>query len=335
MDFGTWCSDHWPAGTASITPMNPSYLIAVDWGTSTLRCVLMRDGAVLLNGPEGPGILAVPPNGFEPRLANETAAWRSEYGPIPIVLSGMVGSRQGWREVPYQACPADVRSLAGALCEVASLDGAPISIVPGLVDRGRDGHIDVMRGEETQIIGALSDNHEAPTTLVLPGTHSKWADVRDGVITGFRTFMTGEIFGALTHHTILGRLMPDKTSAFDGDAFERGVAHGAADGQPGALMHRVFSARTLALFEDLAPEAIHSYLSGVLIGAELVAGCASSETAPDGVSGFMIIGSSLLCDRYSRAARYLGLPARVAANDVAAMGAWRIAQLAGIMTGNR
>ena len=228
--------------------MSHPALISVDWGTSTLRAALLApDGTIIAHSEEGPGIQPNPAGGFEPVLTQLTATWRNDYGPLPVIMSGMIGSRQGWHEVPYLACPATVSELAAHLHIVFSAAIGNLHFVPGLVFAPSGQPPEVMRGEETQIMGALAADRTLPgasaRVFVLPGTHSKWAWTADGAIVKFVTYMTGEIFAVLRNHSILGRLMPDGPSPFDEPAFELGVTAGAADGPPGALLNRVVDQR--------------------------------------------------------------------------------------------
>jgi 2-dehydro-3-deoxygalactonokinase len=203
----------------------------------------------------------------------------------------MVGSNVGWVEAPYVACPASVEALAGALATTPE-DG-PL-IVPGVIQR--EGLANVMRGEETQILGALClhPGMRAGARLVLPGTHSKWAELREGRITAFDTFMTGELYAVLREHSILGRLAKaEPAPAAAWAAFERGVR---STGGPLAL--RLFSARALVVAGEMAAEDSLEYLSGLLIGDEL----RGAGAVPDA-----LIGEPGLCARYQSAMEALGL----------------------------
>ena len=304
-------------------------LIAVDWGTTSMRAALLgRNGAVLAEHASGQGILAVPAGGFGPVLQDVTRGWLRVHGALPTVLSGMIGSRQGWVEVPYLACPADMTALAAALhCHEDAAHGQ-VHIVPGLSTDPPGQAPDVMRGEETQIAGALHWQDARDGLFVLPGTHSKWVTVVDGSIAGFATYMTGEIFAALRTHTILGRLMPADIDTHDPEAFKRGVEAGAAEGPPGALLHRMFATRTLGLFDRLPAASLSSYLSGLLIGSELSAAFADKRLQRH----FTIVGSAPeLTEFYRAAASILALEPSVAPNDCAARGAFVLARAAKLL----
>src|SRR5947209_12635629 len=205
--------------------MSHPHLIGLDWGTTSCRAYLIgADGIVLDRQTDGPGILKVEQGHFGPWLDSMVGGWIATHGPAPVILSGMIGSRQGWQEAPYARCPAGAEDIVGALARIEWSE-LSIALVPGLSTEN-DGMPDVMRGEETQIFGALAPSKQRDGLYLLPGTHSKWADVQDGRIVSFRTFMTGEVFGALQEHTILGRLM--REGVYDRDSFARGVQEGAA-----------------------------------------------------------------------------------------------------------
>lgn len=276
-------------------------LIALDWGTSALRAWRLDERGDVIEHRDAPhGIMALPAGGFEAAYAAVTAGWPSG----PAIACGMVGSAQGWREVAYVACPSDGRALAG------SLDRAgPVAIVPGL--RCDEGRPDVMRGEETQIVGALAVRPDLAdrALLVLPGTHGKWARIAQGSTLGFTTAMTGEVFAALRDHTILGRpsrdLGPDApppAPAAAEAAFTLGLetACGATDGVAPLL----FSARTLVLTGRIAAAASLDYLSGLLIGDEIRTGLRAWRA--HGQPPVALIGAPALCARYAAGLALLG-----------------------------
>jgi 2-dehydro-3-deoxygalactonokinase len=236
------------------------------------------------------------------------------------VLSGMIGSRQGWVEAPYLAWPVGIEDLARALTPVTTATGRDVRIVPGVKWIGRDGVPDVMRGEETQIFGALQPPEAGRRVFVLPGTHSKWVVTEDGRIERFATYMTGEVFAVLSGHSILGALMDDGDGD-DPDAFTLGVERARA---PGGLLHHLFGVRTLGLFGDLPPSGLRSYLSGLLIGHEAIAAAGEAAGFEGGVR---VIASERLGRLYARALGALGLEATVTSGAVAAHGLWRIAAM--------
>ncbi len=292
-------------------------LIGLDWGTSSLRAMLIDEAGGIIEEQVRPwGITHLPPGGFRAAYDTLTADWRTRWPGLACIAAGMVGSRQGWMEAPYCDAPAGVEALAAHLAEVPETG---LRIVPGILLPGD--RPDVMRGEETQVIGALGIPPGAPgrACVVLPGSHCKWVDVEAGRITGFRTFMTGEVFAALRGHTILGAF--PGAEAGDLAAFDRGVL--AARDAAGGLAPLLFSARALVLTGRLPAEGAADYLSGLLIGDEV-------HAAPAGMAP-LLVGELALCRRYARAMHLCGIHARIGEPGAAAAGLWRIAQGAGLL----
>ena len=309
-------------GTHGGEGMTRAALIGIDWGTTSFRAYRIdAAGGVIETHAAPAGILSVRAGDFEAVLEREIGAWLAVQ-PVPVIASGMITSRQGWIEVPYCACPAGSAAIADAL--MRHPDRKMLHFVPGLSLIGADGVPDVIRGEETQILGEVGDR-PGRHLLVLPGTHSKWALALDGVITWFATFMTGEVFGVLKQHSILGRLMRGEPND---SGFERGLAY-ARSGQ-GGLLKRLFSARTLGLFDLLPEPAISSYLSGLLIGSEIEEALGCIEEVPDDAE-ISVIGASQLARRYSAALAARNLRVRPAAEDAGARGQFLIARAAGLI----
>ncbi len=278
-------------------------MIGVDWGTSSFRAYrLGADGAVLERREAARGILQVEAGRFSDVLRDAAGDWIAA-GNRRVLLSGMVGSRQGWVEAPYVPCPAGLAELAAGLASVPFGD-AEVLLVPGLSAADPHGVPEVMRGEETQVLGASTQ----AGLVCLPGSHSKWARVSGGRIEGFTTHLTGETFAALRGHTILGRMMRDG----DGSpvAFDRGVVRaGEADG----LLHHLFGVRALGLFGRLADANAADYLSGLLIGHEV------RSAMPVGAA-VHLIGAAALCARYARAIEICGGRASLDEGEAAARG---------------
>jgi 2-dehydro-3-deoxygalactonokinase len=264
-------------------------MIGVDWGTTSFRAFrIARDGSIRDRRASPRGILNVPDNRFAETLREEIGPWLAA-GDDHVLLSGMIGSRQGWKEAPYLACPAGPPEIAAALTDIA-FDWGQVKLVPGLATEDAAGVPEVMRGEETQIIGCLAAIGGAGLAC-LPGSHSKWARIEAGRITGFTTHLTGEAFAALRGHTILARMMHD--GATSPAAFDQGVTRsGDADG----LLHHVFGARSLALAGRMAESDTASYLSGILIGHEVRAALGARRGAV-----VQLIGTPELTALYARA----------------------------------
>jgi 2-dehydro-3-deoxygalactonokinase len=255
-------------------------LVGVDWGTTNLRAfALGGEGAVLDRRPDDRGAAGLSRDGFAAVLNEVVGDWRA--GGAPVLICGMAGARGGWLEAPYVETPAALLDLVSKLTDVAP----GVRIVPGVCKREAGRLIDVMRGEEVQALGALTDG-----VAVCPGTHSKWVRIQDGRITDLRTVMTGELFAVLRAHSILGRTMTD--GPFDSSAFDEGVERGLGDP---ALTAALFSVRTAGLDGRLAPSAAPDYLSGLLIGAE-IAGAGSRFSG-----ALHLIGAPALNARYGRA----------------------------------
>ena len=305
-------------------------LIGIDWGTTSFRAYRIgADGAVLETRTAAASILKVPDGGFEAALEREVGAWLAAAPGLPVLLSGMVTSRQGWIEVPYCSCPAGSAELARALREQVTAAGRRVHFVPGLSLIGSDGVPDVIRGEETQVLGELGGGPGAERgrrAIVLPGTHSKWLFAEGGRIVWFATFMTGELFAVLKDHSILGRLIAD--AAPDEAAFARGLAYGRSG--PGGLLKRLFSARTLGLFDQLPASGVASYLSGLLIGSEIAEALACLPEAP-GEREITVIGGSELAERYRGAIEAAGFRVRAGRPDASARGQLLIARAAGLV----
>ncbi|CAH2602918.1 putative 2-dehydro-3-deoxygalactonokinase DgoK1 [Rhodovastum atsumiense] len=302
-------------------------LVALDWGTSSLRAYLLGPDGAVLDRRAGPwGIMQVQAGDFAGAFATVTAAWQARWPELPALASGMIGSAQGWVEAPYLECPAGAGELAHALVAVP---GTRLLLVPGVAQWGATPN--VMRGEETQIAGALALRAElhASCRIVLPGTHSKWVTVTDGRIRHFTTYMTGELFAVLRGHSILGRLAagegaPEAEAA--AAAFARGLL--AARDAPGGIAPLLFSARALVLAGALRAAESLDYLSGLLIGDELRTALAAP---PETAGPLALVGDAALCDRYARAIALFGGPDPIVLGDTATSGLWRIARDAGLV----
>jgi 2-dehydro-3-deoxygalactonokinase len=225
--------------------------------------------------------------------------WRQRYGALPAILCGMVGSSIGWVQAPYVACPAVPRQIAEAC--VSPPDGS-ISIVPGLSCRNRFGAPDFLRGEETQILGALWGDPalcQGHHLLCLPGTHTKWVLLEDGVISQFLTAPTGEVFALLQEHSVLVRDAPQAAMAIGGESFEQGLAEFNRFPQA-QLLHRLFECRARRLSGEFAPQAAAAFLSGLLIASD-VAG--ALQALPHAIAGrtVQLIGSPQLTALYASA----------------------------------
>lgn len=253
--------------------MGAGSLIVVDWGTTAFRAWLLdADGFVLDEIPSGRGMRDLERDAFPAYCAERVAPWRRERS-VPIVMAGMVGAAQGWQLAPQPTLPVSVATLADGLVAAEGL--ADAWIVPGARCETAAGEVDVMRGEEVQIFGALALAGRTEATLCLPGTHSKWARVVDGRLVDFASHMTGEMREVLLGHSILSKTTV-ADAPFDPSGFAQGMA---AIGRGGGLLHAAFLTRSLVLWDRLTPQAAPSFLTGVLVAAELEAALAGERPA--------------------------------------------------------
>jgi 2-dehydro-3-deoxygalactonokinase len=278
--------------------MGDASFVAGDWGTSHLRLFLCDAQGVALDSSAGPGAAAVGGR-FAATFQSLTARWEQHHGALPAVLCGMVGSSIGWTQAPYVACPAMPEQIAQAC--VTLLDGS-VHIVPGLSCRNRFNAPDFLRGEETQILGALNLEdalRQGCRLLCLPGTHTKWVVLQDGAVSEFFTAPTGELFALLSEHSVLvgkhGRL----EVAADAAAFREGLAR-FNEFPELQLLHRLFECRGRQLSGELAAAAAAAYLSGLLVASD-VHGALRALSGSIAARSVCLIGSSQLTQLYASA----------------------------------
>ena len=304
----------------------PPVLIAIDWGSSSFRAYLMaEDGEILDEVASGDGIGSVAAGAYPATLERLTGHWLKAHPSLPIIASGMVGSRHGWREAAYVKCPAGPRDVATHLTQVEA-HGRPVNLAAGLSYVDEAGQPDVMRGEETEIFGIADAGGRL---IVLPGSHSKWAKVDGDRIVAFKTFVTGELFAALRDHTVAGAFAKAAPAKSPGQAFALGVRRGAAAGTcegKSGVIGLLFGARSLPLMGALPEDDVGEYLSGLLIGAEIgEARRLFPGEAPH------VAGAEALVERYLAAFEALGVPAHAAPKRAAARGLFRIACDGGLL----
>lgn len=247
--------------------------LAVDWGTSSLRVWAMAEAGQVSSqvssqvlgrcgAPLGMGKLT--PEAFEPTLRELVSPWLDGAPtPLPVVICGMAGAREGWIEAPYQEAPC--APLGAKLAAAPSVEGVfEAVIIPGVKQADPP---DVMRGEETQIAGWLAENPDFEGALCLPGTHSKWVEVRGREVAGFSTFLTGELFELLSAQSVLRHSVGGE--GLDKDKFAEGVRD--ALGAPEAVIAELFTIRARSLLQRETLEQGRGRLSGLLIGAEIEA----------------------------------------------------------------
>ena len=293
--------------------MSGRALLAIDWGSSSLRGAWLDEQGQTVEERTFPrGILTVAPGEFATVFEACFGDWMQRPDAL-CLMSGMVGSQQGWLQAAYCACPAGFEDIASSL---AWVERGRIAIVPGLCcEHAR--MPDVMRGEETQVFGALQLLGLQDGLLVLPGTHSKWVKVQAGKIQYFSTFMTGEFYALLRQHSILARTLPEVDRDIDWTAFDQGVASAQ---RSSSLLQTAFSVRTLSLFERMAGASLPSYLSGLVIGEELRAQALSTG------AHVILIGADTLTQRYERALSQRGVSVQRVGAEASWRGLWALAQ---------
>lgn len=305
--------------------MSAPVLLACDWGTTNLRAwTLDAEGRVLADRDFELGVSRLKPG-------EAAACFQDEVRPafdaihLPAILCGMVGSNLGWTTAPYVDCPATFEDLARSLVAVEA-HGHPVRIVPGLRSPGLTGGPDVMRGEETQLLGWVAqDATRARGRHIVchPGTHAKWALIEDGRVDRFVTVMTGELFAVLRQHSVL------RHEAEPGDeaAFDEGVR---AAGDGGGLAARLFTARARVVGGQAEADTTPSYLSGLLIGAEVAAAPGLIGAKPG--EPVSLLGDPNLCRWYARAMQ--GQRIEVSSHDgeaAAVQGLAALARLGGLL----
>jgi 2-dehydro-3-deoxygalactonokinase len=271
--------------------------IAVDWGTSNLRAWAMGPDGVLAEATSDEGMGKLTRDQFEGALLRLISPWLGS-GKTRVIACGMVGARQGWHEAKYRAVPC-TPVAAGELTPVATADPRlDVAIVAGL---SQSKPADVMRGEETQIAGALALLPEFDGVFCLPGTHSKWVHVSAGEVVSFQTFMTGEMFALLSTQSVLRHGMA--SGGWDDAAFDEGLSE--AISRPEKIAARLFTLRAEGLLAGLSADAARARLSGLLIGIELAA--AKPYWLGQEV---VLVGTEALTASYARALATQGLSAR-------------------------
>lgn len=298
--------------------MSEASYVAVDWGTSSLRLWVMdRAGGILAERRSDEGMTTAAKTGFASVLQSHLDALAAAAN-LPVVICGMAGARQGWVEAGYVDTPARLTDILDRAARVPD-QARDIRILPGIAQRDA-GAPDVMRGEETQLLGALGLQAADEAVVCMPGTHSKWVRVRGGTVERFATFMTGELFSAVASDTILSHAVGGAEDAVDVDAFTSAVAEAFAT--PALAANLLFRVRSRQLLFGGSASAARETISGTLIGLELAAGLAGH--APG--AAVTLIASGRLQVLYRLALESLSVPQRsVDAEDAVRHGLARAA----------
>jgi 2-dehydro-3-deoxygalactonokinase len=275
--------------------------IAGDWGTTHLRLHLCR-GASVLDKVDGAGISGLTASPAA-TLFGAIEPWVRAHGPLPIWLAGMVGSRNGWREVPYASCPAGASELRHALLRF-NVDGHEIAIAAGVSCTNPLGAPDVMRGEETQILGAMAMHRElgrGRNILALPGTHTKWALVVDGTLRAFQTSLSGELYALLRDRsTLLKASAVEVNDAAERRGFEAGLQR-SRELRTVPLSHLLFEVRSRQLIQAMTHAEASAFLSGLIIGQDVLGALPLFDGTLRAVKAVPIIGAPKLAALYSTA----------------------------------
>jgi 2-dehydro-3-deoxygalactonokinase len=299
--------------------MKQAAYVAVDWGTSSFRLWLVdRNGNVLGERRSHEGMMAAAKPGFAAVLRSHLEAVSAAPG-LPVIICGMAGARQGWVEAGYVDTPAPLASVLQQAVPVPGQD-RDIRILPGIAQRDPKAP-DVMRGEETQLLGALGGDAPGEAIFCMPGTHSKWVRTNGGTVERFATFMTGELFDTVTQHTILSHAVTGADEAEDIDAFKSAVM--AAFEAPALAANLLFQARSGQLLYGGKPSSARDKVSGTLIGLELAAGLGRETSKP----GITLIASGRLEMLYKLAFETVAVPVRsIGAEDAVRRGLSMAAQ---------
>jgi 2-dehydro-3-deoxygalactonokinase len=305
--------------------MSDAKLIAVDWGTSNFRAFLLDDRAGIVQTRQADqGIMRVEPGGFSAAFHEMAGDWLKAWPHIPVIMAGMIGCEQGWSLAAHLELPSDLDSLSSAMHPVEVSKGRIGYIVPGLTTRALGGVPDIIRGEETQVAGVIGRLPEGASLLCLPGTHSKWLSIKDGIIQNFHTNMTGEALAVMSQHSILGRLMepgPDD----DARAFEQGLKRSQ---EPGGLLHHLFGVRTQGYYRNIPGDGLKAYLTGILNGHE-IQGMLQMIPEPGKV---WIIGGEGIAKSYALALAHFGLDSEMVDGNAAFVrGLWNLARAGGLI----
>jgi 2-dehydro-3-deoxygalactonokinase len=282
---------------ASKVNSSEARLIAIDWGTSRFRAYLVgASGAIVTEVASEDGMATVRDGQFSAILLKRCGSWLERHPDAPVLMSGMVGSRNGWKEAPYVPCPASPEEIRNATQPIEIIDGRFGGIVPGIICH-EDGVADVIRGEETKILGTGGEDG----LIIMPGTHCKWAWMKDGKIARFQSYMTGEFYGLLRQNSILRLLAKEPENS---TGFGRGLT---AARRHGGLLHQAFAARTAVLDEQMTGEEVGPFLSGLLIAHE-IAGAAKDVARGSEVK---LVAEGVLGRHYEEALKFHGLEPQV------------------------
>ncbi|MEO7254987.1 MAG: 2-dehydro-3-deoxygalactonokinase [Casimicrobium sp.] len=300
-------------------------LIGLDWGSTNLRAYAFDAvGNIVDRTQSDAGALKLKGDlAFDAALVALIGGWARSYPAATLIACGMLGARTGWREAPYVDCGIDAASaqekaglaqrLALGVASVATSLGRPLTIVPGM----NSSEPDVMRGEETQIVGSDVANG----IVICPGTHSKWIHVASHQIESFATFFTGEMHALIRDNSSVGKALNTAPTLDDGQSFHLGLSY--ARSGAASWLHDLFVMRAAVVTGTKTPEQISTVLSGWLLGCEFAAALSMYPETQE----IALLASDALVPWYERAGEAFGVKVNALDSAVAtARGLWRIAQ---------
>lgn len=304
--------------------MSDGPLVGLDWGTSSVRVYDLAGQAPVALADTAMGIKRFDGDADYPGYLEQLLGQLHVESDVPIIMSGMITSQQGWLETPYLPTPCEPQALAASVV-THRVNERVIRLMPG-VRHVTGTAVDVMRGEETQIVGLSQWADGTLGPVLLPGTHSKWATVDGGILREFATFVTGELFELVSQQSVIGAVIEGREA--DDEAFDHGVRVGLDESQTtGGVLNSLFSVRTRGLLEPSSRTGLHSYLSGLLIGAEI--GGAARRLVADSPP-VVVVGDGDLVTAYRRALQLAGVAATSSPPHPAALGLKHIARLIGL-----
>ena len=323
--------------------MTSSVFIAADWGSTNLRVYLCQHHLVqdylvehhliesnpssateplrVLATKSGPGVLHINEGSFEETFFDLVADWLEVHGPLRVLLSGAVGSTVGWRDAPYLDCPVDAEQIIAGRT-VFQARGLEFLIVSGLKTQGPLGAPDLMRGEELQLLGwmRLQSKQVTEQVIILPGTHNKWVLVKNDRVETFATALTGELYSLLENHSIL--ITEPQEEPFSADWFMQGV-NLAKRLQSGQLLQALFTTRSRQVAGDLSTQQARSYLSGLLVGADILGSIGLFTDQVAQLNKVVLIGDSTLTHAYQLALKSFAIEAQICDSTEIAMAGYQ------------
>ena len=288
----------------------PAY-IAIDWGSSRFRAYLLTQHMDIIESIDQPeGVKQHQYQDYTHICKQLLNNWSHviQKLQLPLFMAGMVGSNMGWHEVPYLPCPLSLSAISKQIVKRESPWNTNMYIIPG-VKLEQNRHMDIMRGEETLVIGAL----ELMQTEIycLPGTHSKWIEIKNKELQRFTTIITGELYAILKDHSLLAQGLP--TQRFNQQWFDEGIME--MKEFDASLLINLFNVRAKRILNKLPKTSVLSYLSGLLIGAEL---STMQQKLLINKSKFIgILAPPMLKQNYASACHLLGICAKVIDNEIA------------------